>query len=421
MTYALRPPTLPAELTFNASLQRIEGTPTETAKTRYVWTATDADGDVAAHRFTIEVTRGICNRTPWLRNDIVAAIDGVTDCADVTLTHLGAITSLSVNRDEHINAETDILTGPDNGDFAGLGNLNTLRADIYSYLIADGLLSPLINLHTLIMHNSDIIRLDAGVFDRLSNLRTLSLASSEHLSQLEMGVFDRLSHLTSLEVTETRLARLDAGLFDRLSNLQNLNLANNQFAVVDPEVFRSLTRLRTLNFSGSLRNVADIDPGLFAGLTNLRVLHLRGLPVALPQLPPGLFDGLNLTDALWLDRRVGNRVRARIDEAAPRELRVNWTATGGSTATGTAVIPAGRRTSAPFGMAGAQPITYTLSNPNLTGVTEPTDDAMGSYTGFRLVASADSVILPIRLSFGAATVSPQSYIQGRTLDITTEG
>ena len=426
LTYALRPPTLPIGLTFNPGLRRIEGMPTEaTAKTNYAWTATDANGDVAARRFTIEVARGVCNRTPWVRDSIVAAIDGVTNCADVTSAHLSAITVLQVN------ALHDDDPGPNNGDYAGLSNLRTLWSPNNIGRIAKGLFDPLTNLNNLQLNNSEIVYLEAGVFDRLSNLTTLSLGASENLVQLDRGLFDRLSNLTTLDITGTRLTRLDAGIFDRLSNLQSLDLSNNLFVYVNPRVFRRLTQLRTLALGGALSNLTSIESDLFAGLSNLRALYLGDLSLSLSELPSGIFDGLNLTDKLYLDRGddgqlivftlrvypepVGSQVRARIDEAAPRELRVSWTATGRSSATGTAIIPAGQRTSAPFGLAGSQAITYTLSNPSLPGVTEPTDDNTGNYTGFRLAASTAPVTLPIQLSFGTATVPPQSYTQGRAI------
>ena len=426
LTYALRPPTLPIGLTFNPGLRRIEGMPTEaTAKTNYAWTATDANGDVAARRFTIEVARGICNRTPWVRDSIVAAIDGVTNCADVTSAHLSAITVLQVN------ALHDASPGPNNGDYAGLSNLRTLRSPNNTGRIAKGLFNPLTNLNNLQLNNNTIVYLEAGVFDRLSNLTTLSLGASENLVQLDRGLFDRLSNLTTLDITGTRLTRLDAGIFDRLSNLQSLDLSNNLFVYVNPRVFRRLTQLRTLALGGALSNLTSIESDLFAGLSNLRALYLGDLSLSLSELPSGIFDGLNLTDKLYLDRGddgqlivftlrvypepVGSQVRARIDEAAPRQIQVSWTAAGGSSATGTAVIPAGQRTSAPFGLAGSQAITYTLSNPNLPGVTEPTDDNTGNYTGFRLAASTAPVTLPIQLSFGTATVPPQSYTQGRAI------
>ena len=53
---------------------------------------------VSADWVTVAVSqRGVCVRTAEVRDAIVAAISGVSACADVTPTHLGAITTLDVS------------------------------------------------------------------------------------------------------------------------------------------------------------------------------------------------------------------------------------------------------------------------------------------------------------------------------------
>ena len=74
---------------------------------------------------------------------------------------------------------------------------------------------------------------------------------------------------------------------------------------------------------------------------------------------------------------------------------MTWTATGGSTATGTAIIPAGQRYSQPFGAAAAQAVTITLSAPALDGVSESTSDGSDSYSGFQLAVPSASASVTI--------------------------
>ena len=90
-------------------------------------------------------TAGICGRTEVVRDAIVTKISGVTSCADVTGTHLAAITgALSLN-DKSITALAA-------GDFDGLTALATLR-----------------------LQNNDLTTLPAGVFENLTALTLLKL------------------------------------------------------------------------------------------------------------------------------------------------------------------------------------------------------------------------------------------------------
>ena len=61
---------------------------------------------------------GICDRTQQVRDAIVAAIAGVSDCADVTTTQLANVSALSLGRAD--------ITSLQSGDFAGLTALETL-------------------------------------------------------------------------------------------------------------------------------------------------------------------------------------------------------------------------------------------------------------------------------------------------------
>ena len=165
--------------------------------------------------------------------------------------------------------------------------------------------------------------------------------------------------------------------------------------------------------------LTSLPADLFAGARSLRNLSLSYN--RLSALPAGIFDGLNLTDGLLLHgntasplplnvvaERIGSQARAYLAQAAPRAVRVTWTATGGSTATGTAIIPAGQRYSAPFGAAAAQAVTITLSAPALDGVSESTSDGSGSYSGFQLAvpsASASVTIPGAPVDLGSLAIS----------------
>ena len=149
---------------------------------------------------------------------------------------------------------------------------------------------------------------------------------------------------------------------------------------------------------------------------NLRTLRLHDN--MLSSLPTGAFDHLNL-NSLWLDGNTGSpfsltisaryasgAVYAELLQAAPREISVDWTATGGSTDTGTVTIPAGKRKSASFSRAATANVVMTLSNPRLTGVSESTSDGAGEFRGFSLAISSTNAAATIPANMGTDPSPP---------------
>ena len=150
----------------------------------------------------------------------------------------------------------------------------------------------------------------------------------------------------------------------------------------------------------SIRNEhLSILPGTFVGYHN-NLRQLRLFDNLITALPNGVFDYTDL-DSLWLHGNTGSpftlavaakssdgSVYAHLPQAAPKEISVDWTASGGSTATGTAVIPAGKRDGTPFSLASSQDIVMTLSNPRLTGITESLSDSAGDFRGFNLTMAS---------------------------------
>ena len=65
--------------------------------------------------------RLVCDRTPGVRDGIIAAVSGITDCADITTTHLEGIQTLDLASDL-----ADTTTTLRSDDFDGLTKLTTL-------------------------------------------------------------------------------------------------------------------------------------------------------------------------------------------------------------------------------------------------------------------------------------------------------
>ena len=127
-------------------------------------------GNVSVGSVSVKVPEtDVCIRTPQVRDAIVAAVSGISACADLTPTHLAGITTLAISNKSS-------LTSLKARDFTGLSSLTTLT-----------------------LSNNGLSSLPAGVFNDLTKLTTLTL-SNNALSSLPAGVFDKLTVLTTLNL-----------------------------------------------------------------------------------------------------------------------------------------------------------------------------------------------------------------------------
>ena len=164
------------------------------------------DGSLT-HSF--DLTGGICERTPQLRDKLVELVranesDNTLTCAQVGNTRLGALTG-SLN----LNGGTlgSRMTGLKAGDFAGLTGITSLA-----------------------LTNNRLRDIPAGVFDPLTALTTLHLnangsAADDGLTRLPAGLFDRLTGLTQLWLYSNDLSSLPPRIFEELTNLAPAGLS----------------------------------------------------------------------------------------------------------------------------------------------------------------------------------------------------
>ena len=250
---------------------------------------------------TIEVSADICGRTGEVRRALLALISSVSNCADVTATHLAAIGTLDLSNRPNLTALAA-------GDFAGLTSLTDLW--LYDNSLArlparvfDGLTS----LRVLNLFNNDLATLPAGVFDGLTELRTLRLFNND-LATLPDGVFDGLTELRTLRLEDNFLATLPDGVFAGLTSLTRLGLYANKLTTLPDGVFAGLTSLTTLGLYDNF--LATLPDGVFAGLTALRTLNLSDNFLA--TLDAGVFDGLTALETLNLSDNSLARLPARV-------------------------------------------------------------------------------------------------------------
>ena len=255
----------------------------------------------------------VCNRTPQVRDAIVAAVPGVSDCNNVTYVHLAGIRGLNL-KDQNI---TTLKTGDLDGLIAldqlllHFNDLSSLPADVFDELTAlkalgllhndlsslpAGVFDELISLEGLYLSDNDLSSLPAGVFDELTALEKLGLSGND-LSSLPAGVFDKLTALQVLFLSSNDLSSLPAGVFDALTALYLLWLSDNDLSSLPAGVFDELTALKSL-LAVTTNDLSSLPAGVFDELTALKSLIL--FDNDLNSLPMGVFDELTALEQLGL-------------------------------------------------------------------------------------------------------------------------
>ena len=139
---------------------------------------------------------GICERTPQVRDKLVELVmannSDVSNCSDVTVTHLGVLTGF-------LDLKETSITVLKRGDFAGLGGIQVLdlsENDLTALPVGvfDGLDGPLDQLY---LDDNNLQTIPAGVFDGLTAVRRL-LLSGNNLSSLPPRIFEKLERLNGL-------------------------------------------------------------------------------------------------------------------------------------------------------------------------------------------------------------------------------
>ena len=235
----------------------------------------------------------ISDRTPQVRDAIVAAVPGVNSANDVTAAHLAAITHLDI-RNKNISALKA-------GDFSGLSSLGSLiLGGNQLHSLPEGVFSGLTALWELHLYENQLTDLPVGVFSGLTTLRTINMGGN-NLTSLREDVFAGLSSLTKLWIDVNKLSSLPENVFSGLSSLSNLSLSNNQLSSLPENVFSGLSSLAVLYLGNNQLN--SLPSGVFSGLSSLSTLHLFNNQ--LRELPDGVFSGLpNLTSLFMGDNVV---------------------------------------------------------------------------------------------------------------------
>ena len=222
-------------------------------------------------------TAGVCDRTPAVRDALVAAIDGVTDCASVTAGHLAAVTSL--------NFYESGITALKDGDFDGLSGLTGLDLS-KNQLTSMVDVSHLTTLTQLVLTDNrltsvpDLSKLTAltGLWvndnrltsipdlSRLTALKLLDMSGNRLTSPPDLS---RNTALTHVDMSDNRLTSLPD--LSRNTALSRIGAANNQ-----------LTSLPDLSRHTALRSV-DVGGNPLSNLDGVVVTDDAGQPAVLHQ------------------------------------------------------------------------------------------------------------------------------------------
>ncbi len=111
----------------------------------------------------------VSDRTPQVRDTIVALVPGVNSANDVTAAHLALIINLNLSNQNITTLKT--------GDFDGMSSLTSLA--LYKNKLKrlpEGLFSDLSSLEKLDLGSNALSSLPEGLFSDLSSLRWLSLS-----------------------------------------------------------------------------------------------------------------------------------------------------------------------------------------------------------------------------------------------------
>ena len=278
----------------------------------------------------VHINRGICTRTPVVRDELVWWTD-VDDCGFVTDEHLASLPVWVLLFDGRI----DSLKA---GDFAGLSNVPILEIRHTSITeLPSGVFNGLSRLRKLTVYKNDnlatlhsgtftgltlttylnlkrnaISALPDNVFDNLLVLDELDL-SYNNLTAVPSRVFDNLSQLEELNLGANGLTGLPDGIFENLSALENLELGGNSLSPVPADLFSNQDKLEYLGLGNN--GLDDLPDGMFSGLGSLQTLNLWGNQ--LDDLPDGVFSDLNGLKNLYLQKNQLNDL--------PDGLFAGWT------------------------------------------------------------------------------------------------
>ena len=235
-------------------------------KPSYAVSVSVSDGNGGSDSITVtidirdvpEITPPLSERTPQVRDAIIAKLPGISNANDVNPAHLAVIRELDVSNKK--------ITALKTGDFNGLTTLSRLELG-WNALSDISALAGLTSLTELLVYGNAIR--DISVVAGLTSLRQLFLGDN---SISNISAVAGLTSLTRLDLHNNSLSDISA--LARLTSLTTLHLGDNSLS--DISVLSGLTSLTSLRLNNnSIRDVSALED-----LTSLTHLYLKGNPIS---------------------------------------------------------------------------------------------------------------------------------------------
>ena len=388
-------------------------------KTTYTMTITVSDGSLTdTITVTINITdvadtpgvsgfTPVCDRTPQVRDGIVASVPGVSDCNDVTEVHLAAITTLNLNSTN--------ITALKSGDFDGLSSLQVLRLE-HNQLRAlpSDIFSGLSSLRSLFLGNNQLTRLPVDVFSGLSALKHIYLHQNQ-LGSLPADVFSGLTSLLQINIHTNQLTNLPADVFSGLPSLLQIYLRNNRLTNLSPKLFSGLSSLQHLYLDGN--RLTTVPAGIFSGLSSLTQLLLNDNQMS--TLSREMFRGLTASTWLWLQgntvdplpltvslEKVGvNQFKATVPAGAPFTITIPISVVNGTISGGVSTL------TIPQGSVESGRLTVTRTAGTTAAVTVDIGTLPGLPTNHQGYQLAKPISPPLEIISGPGNSAPV-FIEG---------
>ena len=239
----------------------------------------------------------VCQRTLHIQWAILSAINGVTDCEDVTSAHLSAIDNLSAaNSAERFGS---VLTTLQAGDFNGMTGLQYLHLQRNSLSrLPATVFNGLTAIEDIRLQHNRLESLDKTTFNGLTNLEVIDLGDNR-LRSLDKEIFSGLTNLKTVFISDNReLTSIDKAIFNGLTSLENVYLWRSGLTSLDKATFNGLSSIKEIEIQGNA--IESLHKDTLSGLTTLTKFHAWGNPFG--NLHKDTFNGLINLESLWLQR-----------------------------------------------------------------------------------------------------------------------
>ena len=199
-----------------------------------------------------QTTSGICSRDQTAQTAILAAIPDVTECANVTDSHLAAITGTLDLSDSSITA----LAASDLEGLSGLTALDLSGNDI-DYLPSH-VFDDLTALEEIDLSGNGLNLLPPDPFHKTLSLEVMD-ASDNDISSLQEGIFINNGALLEVDFSDNDINYLSGTEFTSSPLLTRIDLANNALPGLSMDMFQGLASLEELYLAGNTGAPFSID------------------------------------------------------------------------------------------------------------------------------------------------------------------